>query len=284
VSAGANSGDTAKHSIERTNDMSEKKCLIGEKFHKLTVISEAAPRRFANSNGPVRYWLCRCDCGEMREVQQSAWIAKRFKSCGCHNKEVQRERMTTHGAVKTREYSSWKHAKQRCYNPKHESYHNYGGRGITMCDRWKESPENFLADMGPCPKGCTLDRIDTNGNYEPSNCKWSTKKEQDRNRRTNKVYTVKGVTGCIVELCEHFEISKHSFYTRRALGWSVEKSLTEPLREPPTLTVKGVTGTLRELSKHFEISENRVFRRIQNEWDIEDAFLTPVRQGNYRTG
>jgi hypothetical protein len=190
------------------------------------------------------------------------------------------------GEKYTPEYSSWKHAKQRCYNPKHESYPNYGGRGITMCEPWLLSFEIFLEDMGPCPIGCTLDRIDTNGNYEPDNCKWSTKKEQDRNRRTNKVYTVQGVTGCVVELCEHFGIDIRLFYNRRKQdGWSVEKSLTEPIRQAEKITVAGVTGSLRELSKYFGISENRAFRRInQLGWSYEDAFLTPVRQGNYHTG
>jgi hypothetical protein len=103
-----------------------------------------------------------------------------------------------------------------------------------MCDRWKESPETFLSDMGPCPKGCTLDRKDTNENYEPSNCKWSTKKEQDRNRRTNKIHTVQGFTGCIVELCEHFGVSVAAFYSRLDNKWSIERALLTPVRPKKT--------------------------------------------------
>jgi len=144
----------------------------------------------------------------------------------------------------------------------------------------------------------TLDRIDNkDGHYScgeceqcvnknwPFNCKWSTKKEQDRNRRTNKVYTINGVTGCIIELCEHFGTDVATYYTRRKLKWSVEKAFTEPIREAEKITAGGVTGSLRELSIHFGISEIRAFRRIhQLKWSYDDAFLTPVRQENYRTG
>lgn len=196
-------------------------------------------------------------------------------------------------------YSSWKHAKRRCFNPNDLNYPNYGGRGVTMCKGWKDSFPNFYETMGDRPPRMTLDRIDNKeGHYScgeceecienkwPLNCKWSTKKEQDRNRRTNKVYTVQGVTGCVIELCEHFEIDVRLFYNRRKQdGWSVEKSLTEPIREAEQITVAGVTGSLRALSIHFGIPENRAFRRIhQLKWGYEKAFLTPVRQGNYRTG
>ena len=165
-----------------------------------------------------------------------------------------------------------------------------------MCQGLCEFP-NFFNQLGERPEGTTLDRINNDGHYScgscqqckennwPMNCKWSTKKEQDRNRRTNKVYTVGGVTGCVVKLCEHFKISKNTFYSRIDYGWSVEKALTEPIREAELHTVNGFTGSLSELSKHFGIPENRVFRRIhQLGWTIERALLTPVRQGNYRTG
>ncbi len=201
-----------------------------------------------------------------------------------------------HNGKHTPAYSSWKHAKQRCFNPKHVSYHNYGGRGIVMCQIFSDSFPTFYQKIGDCPEGKTLDRIDTDGHYScgeceqckqndwPFNCKWSTKKEQDRNRRTNKIYTIQGVTGCVVELCEHFGINKYSFYTRLQKGWSVERAFTEPINEPDIITVSGFTGTFPQVANHFGISSLRAFKRIKSGWTHEEAFLTPVRQGNYRTG
>jgi len=198
---------------------------------RLTIICEAEPRKFKHGKWmcAVRYWKCKCDCGTIVEVQQAALRKGRIKSCGCYNRDTQRARLTKHGAVDTRTYSSWKHMKARVTNPNHESYKNYGGRGIVICERWLDSFENFREDMGECPPKHTIDRIDNNAGYCKENCQWSDKKTQDRNRRTTKFITAFGITACIIEMCERFHIHVTTFYHRLAKGWTIEKSLTEPV-------------------------------------------------------
>jgi hypothetical protein len=162
--------------------------ISGERFGKLVVVSRAGSDSFGNAT-----WLCRCDCGGKSIVsgnQLRRTGEKATRSCGCAGLEKiankNRARLKTHGYTVNRtprpEYYSWASMRSRCLNPNAPNYHLYGGRGITICDRWGKF-ENFLSDMGPRPKGRSLDRKDNSGNYEPRNCKWSTPKEQSNNRR-----------------------------------------------------------------------------------------------------
>lgn len=134
--------------------------------------------------------LCVCDCGTFRRVTCKNLNNGTSKSCGCSVKTAAK----THGMQGTQIYEIWASMKNRCTNPKKKDYKYYGGRGITVCEEWKNSFENFYKDMGDCPEGMSLDRIDTNGNYELSNCKWSTKKEQSFNTR-KRVNNTSGRTG-----------------------------------------------------------------------------------------
>jgi len=157
------------------------KDLTGMKFGRLLVISQQGWKQ--QSNGKRKpLWLCQCDCGR-RTVAQSGNLGRSTNSCGCIKSEEMRSKLTKHGNLNHPIYGSWQAMKQRCYNPKMKAYHNYGGRGITVCDRWLDSFENFLEDMGERPAGMTLDRINNDGNYEPSNCKWSVRAEQSYNQR-----------------------------------------------------------------------------------------------------
>lgn len=126
-------------------------------------------------------------------------------------------------------YNSWKSMLNRCFWIKHTNYPNYGGRGITVCERWLKF-ENFYTDMGPRPEGCTLDRKNNDGNYEPSNCKWSTVIEQHSNTRRNIKLTVNGKSGTVAELARHFGITRHQAYHRLKLKWSPEKIFQTPIR------------------------------------------------------
>jgi hypothetical protein len=155
------------------------------KFGRLTVL-ELHPKRRRYGSNVHPLWRCVCDCGSGQLVLGESLRSGRTTSCGCWNRERVRGRFTKHGHAKpgnrTRAYQCWDGMRQRCSNPNCPAYPNYGGRGIRVCDDW-EIFENFFADMGHPPRGRSLDRIDVNGNYEPSNCRWATILEQARNKR-----------------------------------------------------------------------------------------------------
>jgi len=160
-------------------DMREPLSLAGQKYGKLTIIGRIKKHHLRTR------WECLCDCGNIKIIDQSSIRNGHTKSCGCLKKERLKGNTNNkvHGMKGTIIYQTWRAMKQRCTNKGHVNYHNYGGRGISICDRWLESFESFYEDMGERPTGKTLDRIDSNGNYCKENCKWSTKKEQCINRR-----------------------------------------------------------------------------------------------------
>ena len=165
---------------------------IGERFGHLVV--NGTPQ----VNKKIRREIvCKCDCGKYKHIDMSALLLGKVISCGCvRNKKASERaviRNTTHGLVNTAAYRTWSSMKARCLRKSHDAYDDYGGRGIKICERWMDFA-TFLADMGPRPKGTTIDRIDPNGDYEPGNCRWATSFVQTRNRRNNVLITHNGVT------------------------------------------------------------------------------------------
>lgn len=154
--------------------MRNKIAMSGIKYGRLTVISE---------NG--KYVECKCDCGNIITALSNNVKRGNTNSCGCYKKELSRNRLIKHGDARSVECRAWESMKRRCYNKNYYLYHRYGGRGITVCDEWRNDYSQFLKDMGRKPKGTirySLDRIDNNKGYSPDNCKWSTDSEQNKNR------------------------------------------------------------------------------------------------------
>ena len=161
------------------------KDLTGQKFGYLTVINEIGPDKNRNI-----VWKCQCDCGKIIHVFAQNLIRNHTISCGCYNSKSIKERNFKHGQATRKStnqiYYSWSCMLKRCYNPNEQNYHNYGGRGIKVCKRWWKF-KNFYKDMGNTYKqGLTLERIDNDGDYRPSNCKWATRQEQSWNKRNIK--------------------------------------------------------------------------------------------------
>lgn len=204
--------------------------LTGQRFTKWKVLKRAANYK----NGKAR-WVCLCDCGNESIVISQGLLNGRSRSCGCLQRIIASQSNTTHGCTvgrtQSREYRAWAAAKRRCFNPNARGYEDYGGRGITMCQEWEQNFEAFLNAMGACPVGHTLDRYPNNeGNYEKSNCRWATRKQQNRNTRRNHWITHDGITLTISEWAERTGLSQSVIYSRISrYHWSAEKTLATPL-------------------------------------------------------
>ena len=185
---------------------------------------------------------------------------------------------TTHGLSRTPEYYAWINMKHRCFNPNHKQYLYYGGRGITVCDRWLNL-ENFLADMGSRPSAKhSLDRIDNNGDYSPKNCKWSTKAEQENNKRTNHLITIVNETYTIVQWTEKKGYGETVIYNRLNLGWSDYDAVMTPVHIGKLITLESKTWTIAQWTKEKGYDKSVIPNRLYRGWSDYDAVMTPVKQ------
>lgn len=182
--------------------------LMGQQFGRLTIIQ--CDKRSKSGNYK---WLCKCSCGKDTIVSNNNLKNGHTKSCGCLNADLLRTRATKHGHCKkgkvSRTYYCWHSMIKRCTKPNNKAYKNYGGRGIKVCNKWMKF-ENFLKNMGECPKGMSLDRINNNGNYCKSNCRWTTYNKQNRNKRNNINITFKNKTQCLTDWAKELNCNKYT--------------------------------------------------------------------------
>lgn len=206
--------------------------LIGRTFGRLKVLEDCDPIR-THSGISMRCSKCLCSCGKTVIVKNIYLRAGDTESCGCIQSERARVLRLRHGHCRKGNATSihviWWGIHQRCLDPNCKAYPRYGGRGIKLCKRWMKF-ENFLSDMGERPSKKSIERINNDGNYEPSNCKWATGIEQGQNKRNNRTFTVRGITACISELCRRFHISSNRVQARLRYGWPAEDAFTRPLR------------------------------------------------------
>lgn len=203
------------------------KDLSGLEFDRLTVIE------YHHTVNGLSYWRCRCKCGNEKIIRGQCLLSGESKSCGCLARELSSIRNSTHKGRKTKLYHVWIDMKQRCTNTNQPDYPNWGGRGITVCDEWMNSFESFRgwALKSGYDSKLSIDRIDVNGNYEPSNCRWITVKEQNSNRRSNKRIEYNGESRTLTQWSEILGGNRNLVGERLKSGWSIEKTLTTPVKK-----------------------------------------------------
>jgi len=198
------------------------KNIAGQKFHSLTVVE-----RVENVRGAAA-WRCRCECGAERIARGIDLRSGSIKSCGCTMRARLRELRTTHGMSRSPEWTCWESMLRRCSDPRVKFYRRYGGRGIKVCDRWRDFA-NFFADMGPRPSPKhSIERNDTNGNYEPGNCRWATPIEQQNNRSDNVLLTHNGRTMTLTQWAREVGMAENTLRARIRNGWPTGAALTRP--------------------------------------------------------
>lgn len=207
--------------------------MIGKKFNRLTVLE----RKYDPKHRRTKF-ICRCECGSKAIVDRQKILSGHTRSCGCLQKERAAEAKFIHGASLSdgsqehRLYKLWSAMRERCRCPNNQAYKNYGGRKIKVCKEWGDylTFRKWALNNGYKP-GLTLDRINNNGDYEPTNCRWTTRRVQNLNRRNTLYLTYKGKTLPMTAWAEKTDIDYKCLYSRiTKLGWSVERALTEPPR------------------------------------------------------
>lgn len=253
--------------------------LTGQTFGRLEVVERAAKIRGRTA------WKCRCICGASKDVTGSDLVTGNTQSCGC----LFLDAVTTHGQYLDPVNAVWRQMNARCSNPNNQRWERYGGRGIVVCGRWKNSYLNFLADMGPRPEGATLERRQNDGPYAPENCYWATYTEQNRNTSQNRMVTLGNITKTVIEWCELTGINHAVLRSRLDQGWDVELALTTPqnplLRKDrprphlrSTLTFNGETLTIKEWGARIGIKPEVIAMRVSREWSLADALSPTLRR------
>lgn len=194
---------------------------VGKKYGRLLVL------RFACVKNENIHVDCQCDCGKTHNARLSRLIAGRLKSCGCLAVDAIRARAKQHGMYETRIYRIWRNMLSRCRNPKYDQFHNYGGRGITVCKEW-ERFKNFYADIGEPPPGMELDRKDNDAGYSKSNCRWATKSDNNNNTRRNHWVEAFGERLTLAQWSKRNNVHSSVIARRLESGWTPERAVIHP--------------------------------------------------------
>jgi len=257
--------------------------ILGMRFNYLLV------KEYLGRVGKHHEYLCACDCGVDKVVHRSLLKSGHTTSCGCYFRSICWKNRTTHGhTVRNKEgkfdspeYQAWASMKDRCTRMSHPSYHNYGGRGITICTEWLNDFPKFLLDMGPRPgRAYSLDRIDNNRGYEIGNVRWATRRQQGNNTRTCLQLEVEGATRTLSEWCRIFGRNRSLVTSRLQMGWPLVKALRQPSERETGQRVRGhlinmegqnkikrlvAAGiSVSNVAREFRVSRQTVFRVIYN--------------------
>lgn len=252
--------------------------MVGQKFGDIDILE-----RVGTASSRDAIWRYRCVCGEIHKASGYAIRSGKTTCCPkCAAKKVG-QCSVTHGLTESPEYGSWTDMKTRCLNPNSTSYSGYGGRGISICDRWADSFEAFLSDMGPKPTpDHSIDRIDNDGNYEPANCRWATRIEQARNRRNFRETAgvieieINGVVKPLVDWCEEYECKPKTAYLRFKNGLRGEDVFR---RVGARLKFKGIEDTISGWAERTGIKKNTISMRVNKYgWPVGRALTEGARQ------
>ena len=199
--------------------------LTGQKLGYLTAI------RWIGANGKKSIWECRCECGAIKNMEASEFVKQQKRgilaSCGCMRGATIGKKQTRHGMTRHPAYAVWRSMMDRCRLPTHQAWHNYGARGISVCERWQECFENFWEDMGPTyRKGMDLNRRDNNGNYTPENCRWHTRRKNSNNRRLSRHVVTPLGRMTIAQASRRYGIKYSTLLYRLDHGWDSARALT----------------------------------------------------------
>jgi hypothetical protein len=262
--------------------INKKSNLEGQKFNRLLVL------RKVDVGKSMTYYECLCDCGNLHIANGAAVKKGNIKSCGCLQREIASKNSKTHGFSKTRLYRVWRGMITRCENPNSDYYYSYGGRGIKVCPEWRHDFLSFRKwslsngyDENAKFSECTLDRIDNDGDYEPSNCRWVSMKEQSKNRRVTVFVEIESVYKPLVDLSEEFGVNYGTLRSRIARGVKTKEELLAPPKDirhttSKYITFNGVTLDQAGWARKIGITPTSLSRRLKNpNWTLEMALTTP---------
>lgn len=249
--------------------MKNLKDRTGESFGRLTILS-----RGEIASGRNYYWVCECACGNTTKVTYSNLKSGSVVSCGCFSKE----RLTKHGGAKHPLYQTWNGMMQRCHNPGDKNYAGYGGRGIEVCDRWKDF-RNFSADMSPKPKGTSIDRIDNDKGYFLENCRWADNQTQASNKRNNNYAIVKGSKVTLSQVARENNMCFATLHDRiYKTGMTLSQAIEKPIMKAKKHDVgNGVLMTASQIAKVLGTTKDTINVRIRNGVTGSDL-LKPLRE------